>query len=727
MTPIDDTLDDTIDELALDDELEAIRQRSAALPWYRRPRRLRRQVAGTLVVTALAAVALFGGLSYYASDQLLRRGAYDQLASVAETRAVRIEAGANRALAQVATLASDLGVARALDDFEAAIDQLDEEITPAQQAELESFYQGTVVDPVNDADLGPITLDDVVPASDAGRWVQYHHVLPDVDPATDGSAYGEAIATHDADLQAMASASGASDLLLVSLDNEAVTYSTSRNIDLGTSLTDGPWSRSVLARLVRDDLGRVQAGQGALSSYELYLPNRAQPTLFAAASVRKGNQVIGAVVIQFPGAAIDSITTADFDWERIGLASGESYVVSSDLVLQSISRPWIEDPEGYLERIDDPEERRLIELFGSPVGVQTVDTEPVQAALLGEQFQGRTTNYLGQATYSSSTAIDVPGADWVVVTDVPVGDAREPVDAFVRRMLVVALIVIPLAAIVGVLIARRLSRPIGPAVAAARAVAGGERNVESASLGNDEFGDLGRRLARMAAALERQEAALAAEFERKQDMLRSVLPGQLVDDHGAVSSAGNEIDVATAVSISFDSDQLDLEADEVSELLSGVASIAEQLVEQHGMLRIRVAADTALFVAGIGDDDHGVARAVDFVTSVWDELEALSERTGLNARLHIGVSTGAIATGVLSSSNLTFGAWGEPVRRALAISALSIGTDALLDATTFAELPDGVRATPIDGLVDLDGQAMEVFSLERPPTGASGSTSTSSD
>ncbi len=63
-----------------------------------------------LALTALTAIVLFGGLSYYASDGLLRQGANDQLSSVAESRSIRIEAGTSRLLSQVAVLAADLGI-----------------------------------------------------------------------------------------------------------------------------------------------------------------------------------------------------------------------------------------------------------------------------------------------------------------------------------------------------------------------------------------------------------------------------------------------------------------------------------------------------------------------------------------------------------------------------------------------------------------------------------------
>ncbi len=353
----------------------------------------------------------------------------------------------------------------------------------------------------------------------------------------------------------------------------------------------------------------------------------------------------------------------------------------------------------------------MIEIFGTPVGIQTVDTEAVREAFLGEQFSGRTKNYLGQDTYTSSTLIDVPGADWVAVTDVPVERARQPVNDFLRQMLIVALIVIPIAALIGFWIARLLSRPIVPSVAAARSVADGERHLDLPPLGNDEFGDLGRRLTRMAAALETQESALSDEFDRKRNMMLSVLPPHLVGDDGAVAGTGNEIDFATAISITIDSDELDLDPDELGELLAGLSKISNRLVDDHGLERIRVAADRGLFVAGVGVDDTGARTAVDFVRNVSAELEALTAATGLTAPIHVGISTGAVATGVLSTGSLTFGAWGEPVRRALAIGAMTSAGQVLLDATTYSELDDSDELAPVDDLIDLDGEQMVVYSL----------------
>ena len=93
--------------------------------------------------------------------------------------------------------------------------------------------------------------------------------------------------------------------------------------------------------------------------------------------------------------AIDSITQTGPELERAGLDALDSYVVSTDLLLQSTPQSWFDDPDAYLDGIADAEQRRIVDALGSPVGVQIIDTGPVRAAADGEPFVGRSTNAVG--------------------------------------------------------------------------------------------------------------------------------------------------------------------------------------------------------------------------------------------------------------------------------------------------------------------------------------------
>ena len=708
-----------------DDTSNVTAPRSAWVPFWRRPRRLRRQITGTLMAVSLVAIALFGALNYYAADRLLLDGTTGELESEAALRAQTTELGANRLLGRVAAVASDPGLAAALADFVAGFDALAGVTLDAEQsATLETSYQTLVVDPINELDVRTITLADVLPRTDAGRWIQYHYTLPEearagdrpIESSTGAIAYDTAMATHDDFLTSLSDTFRGGDLLLVDTRSNIV-YSTEQNIDLGTNLGRGPYAGSALAALVTEELRQVRAGDALLTDFTVYVPGGAQPVLFAAAEIRSGNEIVGTLAVEIPIEAIDAITGTGVSAETTGLDELDTYIVSDGLVLQSTPQAWFDDPERYLESIADPEVRRIVDALGSPVGLEIVDTEPVRVALDGSRFVGRSKNAAGRTVYTSSTSIDVPGATWVAVTEVPLSVAREPLNQYLIRMGLVAAILLPLAAVIGFLLARRLTRPIPIAVAAASAVAAGERELDLPPLRRDEFGDLGRRLAKMAATLGRQEQALEDEYERKRELLLTVLPPHLVGDDGVVSGTGEYVDVATVIAVSIDTDDAALDGrDDLADALSAVTATTERLATERGVERIRVAADRSLFVAGTSGDDDGVDDALGFASALAGELRAFADRAGIMLAVHVGVSTGQIATGVLSGGSLTYGAWGEPVRRALAISALSNPDEILVDESTVAAARGDWPWVSVDDVVDLDDQPIAVRSLAVPPS-----------
>jgi class 3 adenylate cyclase len=523
-------------------------------------------------------------------------------------------------------------------------------------------------------------------------------------------------AANDEFLTTLAGSGGGGDLLLISAETGEIVYSVNKSIDVGTSLFDGPYDQSALAEVVVERLPRVQSGESVMTDFQIYIPSGGQPVMFATSEIKDGNDIVGALAMQIPVEVLNRITTADGNWEEIGLGSGESYVVSSDLILQSESREWIENPQSYLNRVDD-ETRSLIEIFQSPVGIQPVDTEPVKSAFEGHQFEGSTKNYLGQKTYSSSTAIDVAGVRWAVVTDAPQSDTAQPLNDYLLKMGLVLLIVLPFSALVGLWLARLLTRPIGPAVEAADAVAQGERHLELPTLGNDEFGDLGRRLIKMADELDRQETALAEEYENKRQLMLAVLPAHLVDADGQVSGTGASVDTATVVAVSIDVQRgaLVSDDDELAEALATIARTAEDLINERGIERIRGAADRFLFLAGSEEPTDGADDALQFAADLTRAIGSFREAHDLDLTVHIGLSTGPVATGVLERGSLTFGAWGEPVRRALAISALSKSEEILVDTSTAAAAADSWTMESATHIVDLDDEPMSLYTLPIDP------------
>ena len=695
------------------------------LSWWRRPRHLRRQLVGTLLFIAFLSVALVGTLNYIAGRRLLDDGTREQLVGVGEARARSIELGIDRVLGQVSVAAADLAVADALEELAAEFEALDEGgLADDELAELTALYEESVVRPIEDAGLGTVTVDEVMPRSDAGRYLQYQYLAQTdrdgrsavTDPG-DGSGYSEVHARVHPELVALAESLAVEELVLVSARTADVIYSVQKRIDFGTNLATGPYRDSELADAVLRRLAGVRVGEAVMADQGIYIPGGGRPVVFVAASVRRGTEVIGALVVEIPVEAINAITTADGQWEEVGLGGGESYLVTADRLLRSESRLWIEDPDRYLDKVDDEELVGLIETFGSPVGLQPVETDPVDAALEGRIFEGTARNYLGSRTFAYATPIDAPGVDWVVVADVPLADAREPLFDFATRLGLVLLIILPAAGLIGVLLAGRMTRSIPPVVEAAHQITAGERDPDLPDLGRDEFGDLARRLGEMARRLGQRETELAEEYESTRQMLLTVLPPRILEDGGVGVGTGELAAVATAVAVGIDSpkDESDTD-DEVVAMLAELMETAEAEAERRGIERVRSAADWSLFLVGLHEDDDGAAGAIDFAIALREAAASIAATEDTTVGLHIGLSTGPVATGVLDRGRLTFGAWGEPVRRALAIAALSSSDEILVDESTAASADtDQWTLRRAEGIVGLDGEPMDVFGLGEAP------------
>ena len=155
--------------------------------------------------------------------------------------------------------------------------------------------------------------------------------------------------------------------------------------------------------------------------------------------------------------------------------------------------------------------------------------------------------------------------------------------------------------------------------------------------------------------------------------------------------------------------------DEIGELLARAAEVAESSAVEHGVQRIRAGADAYLFLAGAGPGD-GSEAALDFAVALTTAIPQVSDDEDVTLAVHAGLSSGPVATGVLERGSLTFAAWGEPVRRAIAIGALAMSDEILVDATTAAAVTDdrwGMHAAA--DVVDLDGQPMDLFGLGGSP------------
>lgn len=683
---------------------------------------LRARLTRTLVGLGLASVVLLATVNFFVVRELLERSTEHQLEGLRDSRADAIELAFDRLQVRASVLGSDPGVADALVALDESYGAIDTELTDAQVAELAAVYE-PVVARYDDAGVERPPVDALLPASDAGRYLQYAYLASnpfddrsELVDAADGSEYASVHAEQHEFLRGLAASVGASDLLLVDIDSGEVIYSVAKRVDLGTNVLDGPYADAGLGIAV-EKLDGATAGDAVLSDVSFYLPDTSAPVLHVATAVRDDAEVVGALVLMLPTERLTDIVTASQNWDALGLGeTGDAYVVGADLRIRTVPRSWFEDPDAYLERFrdvtGDGRAAGLIEFTGSPVLIQEADNAAVRTALDGEPFVGGVDNPLDRSSVAAAAPLAVGDLGWVLVTEQQTRETNAELMRFVVTILLLLAILLTVLTIVGLLLARVLARPVRPLVEAAGRIADGDYETVVPDLGRNELGDVGRQLEAVAAQLRDQEASIEAEEDRITTMLSTVLPDALVERvRSGERDLAEVVDTATVVAFAVSGvpSPTSGEQDAVVELTTRLTSEIGRLAHEHRVERAQVALQHQMFVAGRGrtgtDADLAAAFAVDVIAAVRD----VGADHGLELAARAGLSAGLVATGVIGTRQVSFTIWGAPVTAAIRLSALAEDGCVLVDDTVADDLGDGWSALAAT-------ESPDVHRLERAPS-----------
>jgi len=697
---------------------------------------LRARLSRTFVGLGFVSVVLLAGVNFFVVRSLIDTDVRGQLVTLRDLRQDSIELTIERVLARVSVLASDPGVVAATEDLDGAYAVVGTDIDPTQRAELVASYDA-VVAPYDEAGVEHPPVEALVPDSVAGGYVQYHYVAANPFPtderdqlidAGDGSSYSAAHARHHPFLRSLRDSIGATDLLIVGAANDVI-YSVSKRVDLGTNASTGPYRDTGLGRSLAR-LDEVAITDAVIVDSEFYLPDSSAPIVQIAATIRADTQVIGAIVVEIPIDELTDIVTADQQWDLLGLGTtGEAYVVGPDLRLRTVPRSWFEDPSGYLRRFaeqgGDQRTADLIEFTGSPVLLQSVDNRAVQAALDGEAFVGVVDNYLGRQTLAATVPLDLPGLDWVVVTEQQTSETNDELARFLVTIGLLLLVLLPILAIVGLFLARMLARPVGPLVDFAGRIASGELDTATPDLGRNELGDLGGQLRAVASQLGDHEREIAHEEHGIASMLSSVLPPTLVarirsGEPGLI----DQIDTGTVISLTIRGLPVPVgaEQDAVLDLTTRLATELRALAMEHEIDPIRLGSDRQVFVSGLGEPGPRADAALAFAAAAVQLVDALGSELGVELSGHVGLASGQVATGVLGSKQASFGIWGECVGTASALST-NAAAEIIVDRPVLDEISASVdgwgarwEVSPFDAssndAIGFDIEAFEVRPLD---------------
>jgi class 3 adenylate cyclase len=178
-------------------------------------------------------------------------------------------------------------------------------------------------------------------------------------------------------------------------------------------------------------------------------------------------------------------------------------------------------------------------------------------------------------------------------------------------------------------------------------------------------GELNQRLLQ----LDQAYSMLNSERDRAERLLLNVLPEAVANrlklGHATIADSFAEVTVLFADIVDFTSLSARISAEQLVQMLNQVFSAFDQLAEKHSLEKIKTIGDAYMIVSGLNGPNPNRAEAVaEMALDMQSELRRMSEVTGIDLKVRIGMDTGPVVAGVIGTKKFIYDLWGDTVNTA---------------------------------------------------------------
>jgi len=496
---------------------------------------------------------------------------------------------------QVVTISKSPATVLALKQFQRAVDEL--EANPMTESAvmrpqmvqlkefLEKYYKEEIAEKKTD-------LRSLLPPQRSTTWLQWAYLASNpqsegqryrVDVANDASQYSDRYhAVWHPVFREIVEKFQFEDMMLVDARDGRVIYSVSKNPDFMTSLDDGPYGKSTAGKLFKRVRTESRKGDYLLMDFAEYLPAHNKPAAFAGSPIFEGDTKIGVVIIRIPITGINSIMTADKQWEKVGMGkSGETYLIGRDGLMRSDSR-FQEGSTILKQKIETRAAEMATNLLPFPEGGGSSEELPEGEDVAGvEQAGGGEdplyVSYRNVPVYGASTPLDgLRGMNWAIISEISEEEAMRPLADLEGRIRLIAGGLMAMAAFITFIIAQVLiARPIGKLAQTVREVEQGNFRARSGIRTRNELGLLAQGFNHM---LDDRVTALV-RVEEENNRLQQEIRDLLVV---VASAADGDFTMRAKVgegSLGNLADALNLMFENIGELIKSARGVATRVVD----------------------------------------------------------------------------------------------------------------------------------------------------
>lgn len=195
--------------------------------------------------------------------------------------------------------------------------------------------------------------------------------------------------------------------------------------------------------------------------------------------------------------------------------------------------------------------------------------------------------------------------------------------------------------------------------------------------------------------------------ERADQLLYNVFPqsvaNSLKEGKRSVAMHG-EVTILFADLVGFTSLSSRLLPSQLLELLEDIFGQFDALAKQHGVEKIKTIGDAYMAIAGApAAVDHQVERMANFALAIVQACQQVSQSTGFELAVRVGIHTGPVVAGVIGSTRLCYDLWGDSVNLAQRIQSRGEVNAISVSEPVYFKLRERY-ALEDHGMVDLKGK-----------------------
>jgi guanylate cyclase len=187
---------------------------------------------------------------------------------------------------------------------------------------------------------------------------------------------------------------------------------------------------------------------------------------------------------------------------------------------------------------------------------------------------------------------------------------------------------------------------------------------------------------------ERTLQELVMEQARSEKLLLNVLPksiaDRLKDNDMRIADHHESVTILFADMVGFTKLTTSMSAAELVALLSQLFSRFDQLVDAHGLEKIKTIGDGYMVAGGAPTDlDDHANIVLKLALQMQKELTEFNNETEQNLEMRIGISSGAVVAGVIGTSKFSYDLWGDAVNMASRMESTALTNSIQLSESTY--------------------------------------------